>query len=49
MLLPDSRIAAMDAGFDENTLYGLDLTNLMATSAGLDKVRRGAAEGKPSP
>jgi predicted O-methyltransferase YrrM len=39
MLLPDSQIAAMDAGFDENALCGLDLTNRMAASAGLNKVR----------
>ena len=39
MPLPDSQIAAMDAGFDENAPYGLDLTNRMAASAGLDKVR----------
>jgi predicted O-methyltransferase YrrM len=35
LLLPDSRVVAMDAGFDENSLHGLDLTNSMAVQAGL--------------
>jgi predicted O-methyltransferase YrrM len=39
LLLPESRVIAMDAGFDENTLHGLDLTNRMAAQAGLSKLR----------
>lgn len=39
LLLPDSRVVAMDAGFDENSLHGLDLTNRMAALAGLDRSR----------
>jgi hypothetical protein len=39
LLLPDSRVVAIDAGFDENSLLGLDLTNKMAVSAGLKKLR----------
>lgn len=39
LLLPQSRIVAMDAGFDANSLYGIDLTNRMAAAAGLKNVR----------
>jgi predicted O-methyltransferase YrrM len=39
LLLPDSRVVAMDAGFDENSLHGLALTNRMADLAGLNKLR----------
>lgn len=35
LLMPDSRVVAMDAGFDTNSLDGLDLTNRMAATAGL--------------
>jgi hypothetical protein len=39
LLLPDSRVVAIDAGFDQNSLQGLDLTNRLAGQEGLDKLR----------
>jgi predicted O-methyltransferase YrrM len=39
LLLPDSRVVAIDAGFDENSLQGLEQTNRMAALAGLKKLR----------
>jgi predicted O-methyltransferase YrrM len=39
LLLPDSRVVAMDAGIDENSLNGIDLTNRMATRKGLHNLR----------
>jgi predicted O-methyltransferase YrrM len=39
LLLPNSRVVAIDGGFDENSLDGLDLTNRMAALAGLDRLR----------
>jgi predicted O-methyltransferase YrrM len=39
LLLPHSRVVAIDAGFDESSLQGLDLTNRMAALGGLDKLR----------
>jgi predicted O-methyltransferase YrrM len=35
LLLPQSRVVAIDSGFDENSLAGLDLTNRIAARAGL--------------
>jgi predicted O-methyltransferase YrrM len=35
-LLPESRIVAIDAGFDRNSLEGLDLTNRIAAAAGFN-------------
>jgi predicted O-methyltransferase YrrM len=39
LLLPDSRVVAIDSGDCENSLAGLELTNRMAALAGLDKLR----------
>lgn len=39
LLLPNSVVAAMDAGFDENSVQGLDLTRRIAAATGLRKVR----------
>jgi predicted O-methyltransferase YrrM len=39
LLLPNSKVVAIDAGFDENSLEGLNLTNRMAALAGLDGLR----------
>lgn len=36
LLNPEARVVAMDAGFDENALQGIDLTNLIARDAGLN-------------
>ena len=35
-LLPESRIVTIDAGFDRNSLEGLDLTNRIAAAAGFN-------------
>ena len=39
LLLPESRIVAMDTGLDETSRYGLGLTNRMAACAGLQNLR----------
>jgi predicted O-methyltransferase YrrM len=39
LLSPESRVVAIDSGSDENSLQGLDLTNRIASLAGLGKVR----------
>jgi hypothetical protein len=35
LLLPGSRIVAMDSGLDQNSVYGIELTNRIAAAAGL--------------
>jgi predicted O-methyltransferase YrrM len=39
LILPESRVVAIDCGSSENSLQGLDLTNRIATLAGLGKLR----------
>jgi predicted O-methyltransferase YrrM len=39
LLLPDSTVVAIDSGDCENSIEGLELTNRMAASAGLNKLR----------
>ena len=46
LLLPDSRIVAMDSGLEENSLYGIGLTNRIGAAADLPtRAVRGTSPG----